>query len=79
MTISDVGVAGALDVFHDGGKGAEGDTLVGADIDGAVGVGLLVGLEERAKVVKVDELVGAVGLEVNVLVLVDGGRRGVPR
>ena len=56
-----------LDGVHYGGEGAEGDGLVGADVDDLLFV-LGVGCEDAGKVVDVDGLV----LEEDVLVFVDG-------
>src|ERR1700720_2078150 len=49
---ADVGDAGLLDRIHDGGEGAEGYALVGAQVDDALGgVGFAGGSEERGELV----------------------------
>ena len=73
----DVGDAGLLDGVHDGGEGAEGDFLVGAEIDDALGgVGAGGGAQGAGEVGEVDGAVLAAvlgaDLEEDVLVLVDG-------
>jgi hypothetical protein len=53
----DVGDAGLLNGVHDGGEGAEGHLLIGADVDDALGAGGRTGAEEAREVVDVDGLV----------------------
>ena len=66
---ADVGDAGLLDRIHDGGEGSEGDTLVGAQVDDALGgVAFAGAAEQGGKGVDVDGLV----LQEDVLLLVDG-------
>ena len=54
---ADVGDAGLLDGVHHGGEGAEGDLLVGADVDDACFALVGGGAEERGQIVDVDRLV----------------------
>src|SRR5580698_5923254 len=55
---ADVGDAGLLDRVHDGGEGAEGHTLVGSQVDDALGCGSATrNLQKRGKLVDVDGLV----------------------
>ena len=64
----DVGDAGLLDGIHDGGKGAEGHILIGAEIDDLVsGVGAHL-MELVTEIVNVD---GGVAEE-DLLALIDG-------
>ena len=66
---ADVGDASAFDGVHDGGKGSEGNLLVGTKIDDALGwVAATYGLETGGQVIYVDRLV----LKKDVLILVDG-------
>ncbi len=66
---ADVGDAGLLDGVHDGGEGSEGNALVGAEVDDALGgVAFAGGAEHGWEVVDVDGLV----LQEDVLLLVDG-------
>jgi hypothetical protein len=66
---ADVGDAGLFDGIHDGGEGAEGDALVGAEVDDALGgVAFAGAAEHRWEGVDVDGLV----LQEDVLFFVDG-------
>ena len=53
---ADVGDPGLFDCIHDGREGAEGNALVGAEVDDALGR-ITTGLEASGKLVDVDGLV----------------------
>src|SRR5580698_8265778 len=54
---ADVGDAGLLDRIHHRRESAEGNALVGPQVDDALGVGLQAALQKRRKLVHVDRLV----------------------